>query len=54
MFTKTDYINLLNLLKRVKYDGLEEAEVAVALATKLKLAINPVVISETADILPVE
>jgi hypothetical protein len=33
---KNDLQNLFNLLKRGKFDGLEEAEVAVHLSFKLK------------------
>lgn len=35
MLDLTDIINLLNVLKRSKYEGLEEAQVATALAAKL-------------------
>ncbi len=42
MFNQHDYVNLLNLLNRSKFDGLEEAEVGVALAYKIKAKLQEV------------
>ncbi len=36
MFTRTDLVNLHNLIVRSKFNGLEEAEVAVYLSQKIK------------------
>lgn len=38
--TYTDYVNLLQIVRRGTYTGLDEAAVAVSLAHKLQLAIN--------------
>lgn len=40
MLTQTDLINILNLLQRGRYNGLEEAEVAVVLSQKIKGLLN--------------
>lgn len=37
--TLADIQNVINLLNRSKFEGLEEAEVAVVLAHKLKVAV---------------
>ncbi len=38
--THNDYVNLLQIVRRGTYAGLDEAAVAVQLAHKLQLAIN--------------
>lgn len=40
MLNQTDIINLLNLLKRSTYNGLEEAQVGIALAEKLSTQLK--------------
>lgn len=39
-FTVSDLTNLFNLLRRVQFNGLEEAEVAVYLSQKIKAHID--------------
>lgn len=34
-FTGADFANIINLLRRAQFNGLEEAQVAVVLASKL-------------------
>lgn len=54
MFTRTDLINLHNLLSRSTFTGLEEAEVGVYLSHKIKQELQvfelPKVISDGSDL----
>lgn len=40
MLTKVDLVNIHNLLQRARFNGLEEAEVAVVLSQKIKVMLN--------------